>query len=182
MNADKGSLVNELWPVVFLHDGDEPSATAWLELLTSEPALVEATMAVTMRSWQRSKECIRRSDIHSSKALRITIDRVKAGEAYTDGFLAVTLTLSFGELLLQNKEGWEVHIHAAAQAMAERRARGMDVSPPMLIDLMIQYVDVGCSPPFHQRPDSDPFAYFSINLPAIASTRFSDLRDFSTRA
>lgn len=133
-------VVNELWPVIFLHARDEPSTSTWLELLTSEPALIEATMAVSLRSWTSNSECRRRSDFHTSKAIRLIIDRVVTGQAHTDGFLFVAMTLAFREYLLQNHSASEVHLNAVSQAAAGRRNRGMEPLPPMLVDLLIQYV------------------------------------------
>jgi len=113
---------------------DDP---AWLELLTSEPAMVEATMSVAVRCWSSDEPCRLRGDVHLHRATTMLIKRIGSQDPYTDGFLGAIFTLALNERFVQNNEAWEVHLNGIIQSVRGRRSAGMGDLPPLFTDLII---------------------------------------------
>ncbi|KAH7324279.1 hypothetical protein B0I35DRAFT_423834 [Stachybotrys elegans] len=135
------SMVIELWDTMFAHNAQDirdPEARAlWLNLICSDPALHDATMAVGMRHWSVDPTWKWTAGIHIHRAVSSLIQRIASGYAFTDSALAVAMTLAFGERLNQNDSSWKMHIDGAAQMIRQRRALGITAEPWWFTGLLI---------------------------------------------
>lgn len=139
-NGPVSVLVNEFWSSIFLRGTNNSAGhcdAAWLNLLISDKAFVEATMAAAMRWWVGDSECTRKAQKHSSNAIKMVIDRVHSKGAYTDAYIATTLTLALKERFEQNDAAWEMHIGGVVDAIEARRSRGIDLLPPSLTNILV---------------------------------------------
>uniref|UniRef100_A0A093V968 Uncharacterized protein n=1 Tax=Talaromyces marneffei PM1 TaxID=1077442 RepID=A0A093V968_TALMA len=101
-----------------------PSEAEWVDLVASEQALIEATMAVGMRHWSPQPSWQLQADFRSSRALTSIIKQISWKQTYTDGFLAAIMTMAFGARLLPSHEqAWDVHVDGLVQLINERRLR-----------------------------------------------------------
>lgn len=137
----KPAPVSQIWSLMFMHRsthrGDADAEAAWLGLLLSDPALLDATLAVGMRHWSPEPGWKWNAGIHQHRAVRSMIERIGSGTASTDGALAAALTMAFGERLLGNDGEWSVHIDGVAQLIRERRSRGISREPSWFFSLMV---------------------------------------------
>ncbi|KAH7353331.1 hypothetical protein B0T11DRAFT_356373 [Plectosphaerella cucumerina] len=137
---ESARLLNEFWSVIFLGSRGIPGGQddqAWMQLLASEPALVEASLSMAVRCWSTKANCNMRADFHACRATGLLIQRIGSREAYTDGFLGAAFTMALNERLLRNDEAWKVHIGGIIQAVRGRRAQGLPGLPPLFTDLVI---------------------------------------------
>ena len=65
------------------------------------------------------------------------IHRVGSNQAYTDGFIGAALTMAIGERMRGDDVAWNIHISGVAQAIKERRSRGIRGLPSIFTDLII---------------------------------------------
>lgn len=133
-------LVNEFWPIIFLHGRGVPSGAndqLWLTALASEPAFVEATMVTAIRYWLPDLTCKLRSEMHSYRATAMLRDRLSSNNTYSDGFLGAVLTMALGERMVRNDTAWEVHMSGLVQTIEARQARGIESLPALFTDLTI---------------------------------------------
>ncbi|KAI9147183.1 hypothetical protein HJFPF1_13216 [Paramyrothecium foliicola] len=98
-------LLHEFQPLIFPCAGGlaGPAREAgWAILLTSEPALVEASMAVGLKHHPvaRHTSFARRSHYHAYRAVRMINQRINAvNQILSDGLLAAVFVLSFDKFL-----------------------------------------------------------------------------------
>ncbi|SPO01885.1 uncharacterized protein DNG_04558 [Cephalotrichum gorgonifer] len=114
-----------------------PDEAAWLDLLASEPALIESTLAVTTEHWLSDALCKQRAGVHSSRAANILVQRIKSREALTDAVLMAVLTLAFRERLADNDVVWGIHIDGIADLLRERYSQGVRTLPPWVTGLVV---------------------------------------------
>lgn len=102
-NLDK-IVLTKYRPLVFpasLEESDTPDAGKWFALMRSEPALVEASMAIATRCGSTSSpfQSSQRATMHTYKAVNIISERLdRAPDALTDGLLGAVFTLSYSEV------------------------------------------------------------------------------------
>ncbi|EED13371.1 hypothetical protein TSTA_058600 [Talaromyces stipitatus ATCC 10500] len=119
--------------------GSNPSEAAWVELFGSNPALVEATMAIGTRHWSPQPSWQWQADMCSSNALQSIIQQISWRQTHTDGFLAAVLTMAFGARLMHSDSAWEVHADGLVQIIRERRSQGVK-EPAWFYDLLIMKI------------------------------------------
>ncbi|KAI0173518.1 hypothetical protein GGR52DRAFT_389024 [Hypoxylon sp. FL1284] len=131
---------SKFWSLAFLDGtcfpGNDDEA-AWVALITSEPALIESTMAVGMRYWAPSLRYQRMAEDHSSRATNFIIQHITSGRAHTAAVLAAVLTMAFGARLVHDDAAWNVHVDGLASLVAERYAAGRDYLPQWFYDVII---------------------------------------------
>src|SRR3569833_358004 len=136
----KNEAVSSFWSCVFLDSSRYPSTSdeaTWLGLLISEPALVESSLAVSLRhrvSWRE------RADVHACRAVNLLLQRIKSRQAHKDAVLAVVTTMAFGERLANNDLTWNIHMDGLAQLLKERHSQGSYDLPPWFTGLLISFV------------------------------------------
>ncbi|KAI8631870.1 hypothetical protein F5Y19DRAFT_422399, partial [Xylariaceae sp. FL1651] len=131
---------SSVWSFVFLDGSDYPytkGEAAWIDLLISEPALVESSMSIGMRHWSPDRKYQQLARYHSSKATNTIIQRIQYGRAHTDAVLAAVMTMAFGERLRHNELAWNIHIDGAAQLVRDRISKGTLGTWPWFWDLLI---------------------------------------------
>lgn len=101
------------------------SEAEWVSLFVTDPALVDATMAVGLRHWSPEQAWQVQADACSSKALNSIIQRISWRQTYSDGFLLTVMTMAFGARLGHASSAWEVHVDGLVQILGERRAKGL---------------------------------------------------------
>ncbi|OBR03188.1 hypothetical protein CH63R_12315 [Colletotrichum higginsianum IMI 349063] len=134
------STFSRLWSLLFLNSDvnhvDTNEEAAWLGLLISDPAFLNATLSVGIGHWSPEPIWRRDSGIHLHRAVSSMIERIGTGRGFTDGGLGAALTMAFGERLAQNDIGWNVHVSGVAQMIRERRSRGIAQEPSWFFGLM----------------------------------------------
>ncbi|KAL2860971.1 uncharacterized protein BJX67DRAFT_317822 [Aspergillus lucknowensis] len=117
---------------------DNPTEAAWFNLIASEPAMVEATMAVALQHWSPSNSWQRKADYHLYKAVSLTKQRIASAASRSDGVLGAVVTMAFGASLENNQLAWNVHIDGLAHIIKERESRVPNSLPSWFIDLIVQ--------------------------------------------
>ncbi|KAH8692345.1 hypothetical protein BGW36DRAFT_304164 [Talaromyces proteolyticus] len=113
-----------------------PHEAAWVEFIVSDPALIEASMAVGARHWSPQPSWQLQADLYSSRALEFIIRRIGSRETQTDGFLGTVLTMAFAERLMHSSLTWGIHIDGLVQIIQDRRAKGINM-PAWFYDLLV---------------------------------------------
>jgi hypothetical protein len=113
-----------------------PDEAAWVDLIASEPALVEVTKAVGMRHWSPQPSWQWQADVCSSKALTSIIQRISWRQTYSDGFLAAILTMAFSARLTHSDETWDMHIDGLVHIIGDRRSKGIK-APEWVCDALV---------------------------------------------
>jgi hypothetical protein len=124
----------------FLDGGNYPSSPdeeAWIQLLVSEAALAEVSMAIGIRYWSPNVSYQKKSVAHSSKAANIIIQRIKSETAHTGAVIGAVLSMAIGERLMHNDLIWNIHVDGLANLSTERRSQGECDLPPVLCDFLI---------------------------------------------
>ena len=153
-------VIEEFRPLIFpSSNGSVSSASemAWINLIISEPALVEASMSVASLHWARgdSDVAIHPSDRHLSNAVAMINKRLDvAATALTDGVLGAVFMLSFNEVgvavtqsihssdifkrLARNEMAWRIHVQGLSQMVKQRRLlAGNESIPVWFSDLLL---------------------------------------------
>lgn len=131
--------MEEFWSIILSgHDGGgaDLEYASWREMLASEPAFLEATMAAAMNYWCAS-DLKSRAEEHREKAVDMMIDRIKNHQSHTDGFLGAALTMAVSERLLGTEQDWQMHIRGITGAVQVRRQRGIKGLSATFDDLMV---------------------------------------------
>jgi hypothetical protein len=122
--ADMAHRRQALLLLACIHRPRNISEATWVNLIVSEPALVEATMAIGTRLWSPRLSWQRRAGTHQSQ---------------TEAMLAAVSTMAFAERLANDDLAWNVHIDGLAQMIKERHSQGMSL-PWWLHDIIVLYV------------------------------------------
>ncbi|KAM0247758.1 hypothetical protein ACHAQJ_009719 [Trichoderma viride] len=126
-----------------LHSSEYPGSpmeAEWLNLLISEPALIESSLAVSMQHWVSDESRQQKTDAHSIRAVNILVQRIKSRQAHTDAVLAVVLTMAIGGRLANDNVVWNIHMDGLTQLIKERYARGICDLPSWFIDILVSFV------------------------------------------
>ncbi|KAM5377904.1 hypothetical protein ACJZ2D_004808 [Fusarium nematophilum] len=136
-------LLYEFRPIVFPAGTGSPGSdneTAWVDLLLSEPALVEASMAIALTYSSRWDS--REGDVRKGRAIHMINQRLDSPLGLTDGVLGAVFTLTFAERLANNETALNVHVEGLAQMIKLRRSSGEDTIPPWFSDFLL-YDSIG---------------------------------------
>lgn len=135
--------MSRFWSVAFLHGRDYPSSAdenAWIQLLISETALAEISMAIGLRHWSLDPSTQEKSLSHSCKAANIVVQRINTETAHTGGVLEAVLSMAIGERLVHNDRIWNIHIDGLANLITERRSQGASDLPLVVSNFLILFV------------------------------------------
>ncbi|KAH8893946.1 hypothetical protein GQ53DRAFT_101434 [Thozetella sp. PMI_491] len=133
-------FLSRFWSLVFLYGGEYPISrdeAAWADLVASEPALFESSMAAGIRQWSPDPSCQRRAEAHACKATHLLIQHFRSGSVHTDAILGAVSSMAVGERTAGNDAAWFIHLDGLAQIMRERHAQGMPEIPGWLCDIFI---------------------------------------------
>ncbi|KAF4960136.1 hypothetical protein FGADI_1154 [Fusarium gaditjirri] len=116
----------------------------WIALLHSEPALVEASMAIAIRHSPRLQRTqgIREASVRKGRAIKMINERLDTPLGLTDGVLSAVFTLTFAELLESDLKARDVHIQGLAQMIRVRRSLGNTTIPSWFGDFIL-YDSIG---------------------------------------
>ncbi|RDL37372.1 Uncharacterized protein BP5553_04805 [Venustampulla echinocandica] len=133
-------FLSRFWSFVFLDGGNYPSSPgeeAWIQLLVSEAALAEVSMAIGIRHWSPDASCQEKAVAHSCKAANIIIQHIKSKTAHASAILGAVLSMAIGERLVHNDLVWNIHVDGLANLITERRSQGEYDLPPVLCNFLI---------------------------------------------
>ncbi|KAI9825940.1 MAG: hypothetical protein M1819_000459 [Sarea resinae] len=128
------------WSLVFLDGGNYPSSPdeeAWIQLLVSEAALAEVSMAIGIRHWSPDASCQEKAVAHSCKAANLIVQHITSETAHTGAVLGAVLSMAIGERLMHNDLLWNIHVDGLANLITERRSQGEFDVPPVLCNFLL---------------------------------------------
>ncbi|KAL4866973.1 hypothetical protein BDV12DRAFT_128513 [Aspergillus spectabilis] len=131
---------HKLQELVFLegrHLPDSPSEAAWFNLIASEPALVEASLAVAVRQWSPEHAWQVKAEHHSYIAVTLIKERITSISTRTDGILGAVATMAFGASLAHDDLARKIHIDGLAQIIRDRMSRDPHLLPSWFVDLIV---------------------------------------------
>ncbi|RDW76864.1 uncharacterized protein DSM5745_06856 [Aspergillus mulundensis] len=132
---------HKIQELVFLegrHTAGSASEAAWFNLIASEPALVEASLAVAVRQWSPDNTWQSKADYHSYTAVRLIKQRITSITTPSDGVLGAVITMALGASLGHDEIAWKIHMDGLAHIVQERVARDPQSLPSWFVDLIIQ--------------------------------------------
>ncbi|KAL6231232.1 hypothetical protein BDW75DRAFT_233761 [Aspergillus navahoensis] len=132
---------HQIQELVFLegrHTPGSASEAAWFNLIASEPALVEASLAVAVRQWSPDNSWQSKADYHSYTAVRLIKQRITSIATPSDGVLGAVITMALGASLVHDDIAWKIHMDGLAHIVKERVSRGPHSLPTWLTDLIVQ--------------------------------------------
>ncbi|KAL4899844.1 hypothetical protein BDW74DRAFT_106631 [Aspergillus multicolor] len=132
---------HKIQELVFLegrHIAGSASEAAWFSLIASEPALVEASLAVAVRQWSPDNTWQSKADYHSYTAVRLIKQRIASVTTPSDGVLGAVITMALGASLGHDEAAWRIHMDGLAHIVEERVARDPQSLPSWFVDLIIQ--------------------------------------------
>ncbi|BCS26786.1 uncharacterized protein APUU_51497A [Aspergillus puulaauensis] len=115
-----------------------PREALWFKLFTSEPVLVEATMAVAVRHWSPEYSWQSQADHHSYIAVNLLKERIASISTRPNAVLGAVITMVFGAALACDDIAWKIHIEGLVQIINDRESRDPLGLPSWLIDLIVQ--------------------------------------------
>ncbi|KAJ5238527.1 hypothetical protein N7468_003146 [Penicillium chermesinum] len=139
-SADLQAL-HEIQDLCFLegrHAPNSPSEAAWFHMIASEPALIEATMAVSVGLMSPGNWWQIKSGLHLSNAVSLIKDKIISTATRTDGVLAAVCTMAFSAALAQDTLAWKVHIDGVTHIIKDRNMRMSNPVFPWLTDIVTQ--------------------------------------------
>lgn len=122
------------------HGHKSAMEAAWVEFLSSDSAVLDATLAVGVRHWTPGPSWEQCAQLHSSRALQGMVRHICSGRAHTDAAFVTAVTMAFGERLAHNEAAMELHIDGIVQLISERRSRGISPVPSLFVNLLIWFV------------------------------------------
>ncbi|KAM0266782.1 hypothetical protein ACHAPA_006559 [Fusarium lateritium] len=142
-------LVCEFRPFIFPAGTGAPGSSReadWIGLLQSEPALVEASVAIALRNCPRRQnpKGFREASLCKGRAIKLINERLDTPLGLTDGVLSAVFTLTYAELLESDGEARKVHIRGLAQMIKVRRSSGNNALPSWFCDFLL-YDSIGNS-------------------------------------
>ncbi|KAF4455738.1 hypothetical protein F53441_1937 [Fusarium austroafricanum] len=137
-----GYLLCEYRTLIFPTGTVAPGSTRetdWISLLHSEPALVEASMAIAMRHSPRfqNSQTRREASLRKGRAIQLINQRLGTPLGLTDGVLSAVFTLTFAELLESDLGARDIHIQGLAQMIKVRRSSGNTAIPSWFGDFIL---------------------------------------------
>ncbi|KAL2851884.1 hypothetical protein BJY01DRAFT_107174 [Aspergillus pseudoustus] len=138
--GDKNSLLR-LQQFVYLegrHAPETPSEAAWFDLIASDPALVEASMAVAVQQWSPDISWQCRAHDHIDKAVSLIKERITSTTSRTDGILGAIITMALGAALANDKFAWNIHINGLTHIIRDRESRLPNSLPAWFVDFVVR--------------------------------------------
>ncbi|ETS80700.1 hypothetical protein PFICI_08229 [Pestalotiopsis fici W106-1] len=135
-------LLCQFRPFVFPEGIGGPGSAAeaaWVHLLLSEPALVEASVSIGLKHNPR-RQCmwgLRESAIRKGRAIKMINERLDTPSGLTDGLLSAVFTLTWAEHLGSDANAMKIHSEGLAQMIKLRRLSGNNDVPPWLSDFLL---------------------------------------------
>ncbi|KAF3021148.1 hypothetical protein E8E14_013864 [Neopestalotiopsis sp. 37M] len=135
-------LLCKFRPLVFPEGIGGPGSaaeTAWVHLLLSEPALVEASVSIGLKHDPHHR-CMwgpHESAIRKGRAIKMINERLNTPAGLSDGLLSAVFTLTWAEHLGSDVNAMEIHIQGLAQMIKLRRSSGNNDIPPWLSDFLL---------------------------------------------
>ncbi|KAJ5950903.1 uncharacterized protein N7479_009316 [Penicillium vulpinum] len=141
-NSARGTTIfHKLQELVFLEGRHSPGSAreaAWFNLISSDPVLTEATLAVAVRHWSPSAPWQLKAYRHSYEAVHLINQRIMSTGTRTDGVLGAVTTLAFGATLEQDDVAWNIHVIGLAHMIKDRKSRSMKPPPSWMTNLIVQ--------------------------------------------
>ncbi|KAL4957569.1 hypothetical protein BDW69DRAFT_156111 [Aspergillus filifer] len=115
------------------------SESTWFNLIISEPALTQATLAVAISQWSPESSWQTRADEHSCTAVTLIKQRITSTiAAQPDGILGAVMTMAFGAALARDAVVWRIHMKGLAQIIREREEKTPLALPTWFLDLIVE--------------------------------------------
>ncbi|KAL4940279.1 hypothetical protein BDV06DRAFT_23195 [Aspergillus oleicola] len=112
---------------------------AWFNLIISEPALTQATLAVAVSQWSPETSWQTKADEHSCTAVSLIKQRIASTIAtQPDGVLGAVMTMAFGAALARDAVVWGIHMRGLAQIIVGREEKDPLTLPSWFLDLIIE--------------------------------------------
>ncbi|KAI9170813.1 hypothetical protein HJFPF1_00287 [Paramyrothecium foliicola] len=147
---------SNIWPLFFSDEvnfpDDTQSRSEWMKVVTSEPAFHDASLVAERRLLSSDIWWDERVDPDFHRVINEMVARIQGNQSQTDGILGASLTLAFGERLMQNDMAWLVHLDGVAKIIAERRSRGLQPVPDWASSMFISFVFLfRCPRLYHEK-------------------------------
>jgi hypothetical protein len=114
---------------------------AWLDLIVTTPALIEASMAIALHFWSPDGPTCLLSEAYSQQAVQHIIESISSTKAQSDGVLMAVVTMAFGARMMGDIKACETHIEGIANMIHDRRCQGIEpIVPPWMTDGLIMFV------------------------------------------
>ncbi|PWY94396.1 hypothetical protein BO94DRAFT_581790 [Aspergillus sclerotioniger CBS 115572] len=144
--ASSASAFRRLQELSFLEGNytpENPRDEAWLSLIASEPALIEALLAVAVRQWSPGSTWQLQADNHSYTAVKLVKQLITSTRPKTDGVLGAVVSMAIGAALTQDQVVWNIHINGLVDIVKSRQFQALPVVPSWFIDFLVQLVLLG---------------------------------------
>ncbi|KAL4783807.1 hypothetical protein BJX76DRAFT_348264 [Aspergillus varians] len=138
--SDNAAAFEKILELMFIEGRRAPQGTAevdWFNLIASEPALVEATLAVAVRQWSPENEWQSKADHHSYTAVSLIKQRISSINTRPDGVIGAVITMAVGAALECDDNAWTIHMDGLAMIINDRESRDPLTLPSQYIDLVI---------------------------------------------
>ncbi|KAF0636263.1 hypothetical protein FPSE5266_02128 [Fusarium pseudograminearum] len=111
----------------------------WIDLLQSEPALVEASISIALShcTGQNDDVTFRQAVLHKGRAIKRINQKLSSPSGLTDGVLSAVFTLTFAALLESDSKARDAHIEGLAQMIRVRRSAGNTAIPLWFCDFLL---------------------------------------------
>ncbi|KAF4445747.1 hypothetical protein FALBO_17149 [Fusarium albosuccineum] len=141
-NSSVAYLLHEFRPIIFPAGTGTPGSdreTVWVNLLLSEPALIEASMSIGLKYFPKWRNAwgVHAGDIHKIRAIKMINSSLGTAAGLTDGILGAVFTLTYAERLANNDAAVEVHTQGLAQMIRLRRSSGNNPFPTWFSDFLL---------------------------------------------
>ncbi|KAL4880310.1 hypothetical protein BJY04DRAFT_219304 [Aspergillus karnatakaensis] len=139
-SPDNIAAFYKLQELVFLEGrraADSPSEAAWFNLIASEPALVEASLAIAARQWSPDNAWQIQAEHHSCVAVNLIKESIMTASTRTDGILGAIITMAFGAALAHDDFAFKIHTEGLTQVIKDRLSRDPQTLPLWFVDFII---------------------------------------------
>ncbi|KAM0541291.1 hypothetical protein ACHAO7_010626 [Fusarium culmorum] len=111
----------------------------WIDLLQSEPALVEASTSIALShgTGQKDDVTFRQAVLHKGRAIKRINQKLSSPSGLTDGVLGAVFTLTYAALLESDSKAMDAHIQGLAQMIRVRRSVGNTAIPSWFCDFLL---------------------------------------------
>jgi hypothetical protein len=135
--------VSVFWSLVMVEAYDYPNSPdeeAFLQLLISETAFAEISLAIGLRQWSLDVTYQAKAAALSCRAINTLVERIKSGAAHSDAGVVAVVSMAIEERLMHNEATWHVHVDGLANLIDQRRLQGESHAPSMLCDFLLASV------------------------------------------
>ncbi|KAM0345052.1 hypothetical protein ACHAPU_006938 [Fusarium lateritium] len=137
-----GYLIREFCSFIFPAGTGAPGSSReadWISLLQSEPALVQASIAIALRHSpsRQNPRGFQEAAMFKGKAIKLINQRLDTPSGLTDGVLGAVFTLTYAEFLESDGEARKIHVQGLAQMIRIRRSSGNNALPSWFCDFLL---------------------------------------------